>query len=237
MVPISRAASRLGPGLAALLAAALAAAAPSPEPGATRRYSVAAVGDSLTDPRSGGGKYLQELAHRCPESRFDAYGVGGQRTDHMRWRFAHDVLGRGRRHPPPRYDHVIVLGGVNDVLSAGIHHAPIARIQRNLTYMYGLATRADVRVVAVTIPPWGRLAGVHDERVRATDRLNAWILARAKHGDVDHAVDIRAALTCGDERSLCPKLRRFPNDLVHWNATGHRAVAELLHRQVFSDCR
>ena len=221
--------------VAPLFAVAVAAAAPAPEPPPKRRYVVAAIGDSLTDPRSGGGKYLNELSRLCPESRFDAYGVGGQRTDHMRWRFAHDVLGHGRKRAPPVYDHVIVLGGVNDVLSASVRHAPIDRIQKNLAYMYRLASRHSVRVVAVTVPPWGRLQGVDDARARATDELNDWILARPAH--VDFAVDVRPALVCGDDRSLCPPLRRFPNDLVHWNESGHRAVAEVLHRDVFSDCR
>jgi hypothetical protein len=124
--------------IAALTATALAVAAPSPDRGEPpkRRYVVGAIGDSLTDPRSGGGKYLKQLARRCPESRFDSHGIGGQQTGHMRWRFAHDVLGRGNRNPPPRYSHVIVFGGVNDLLSASIHHAPIARTQQNLGFMY-----------------------------------------------------------------------------------------------------
>ncbi len=33
---------------------------------AGRRYVVAAIGDSLTDTRSGGGKYLKLLGERCP---------------------------------------------------------------------------------------------------------------------------------------------------------------------------
>src|SRR5690606_6468882 len=69
---------------AAVVAAALAwqPAAAQPEqkadPAPKRRvYRVAAMGDSLTDPRSHGGKYLEYLRKRCPESRFDSYGIGG----------------------------------------------------------------------------------------------------------------------------------------------------------------
>jgi lysophospholipase L1-like esterase len=219
----------------------LVGAAPSPVQSRagkpTRRYLVAAIGDSLTDPRSGGGKYLSELARRCPESRFDSHGVGGQRTDHMRWRFAHDVLGQGSRRPARRYSHVIVLGGINDVLSASVRQAPIARTQRNLQTMYRLGRTHGLGVIAVTLPPWGKLEGVSDARAEATDALNRWIVERAEQGEVDFAVDIRPALTCGDERELCRAKRRFPSDLVHWNDAGHRAVAELLHRQVFADCR
>lgn len=179
---------------------------------------------------------MSELGRRCPESRFDSYGVGGQRTDHMRWRFAHDVLGQGNRRPPPRYSHVIVLGGINDVLSASIHHAPIRRTQQNLSFMYRLARAHGLSVIAVTLPPWGKLEGVSDARVKATDALNRWIIERPEQGEVNFAVDIRPALTC-NERELCRDKRRFASDLVHWSSAGHRAVAELLHQQAFADCR
>jgi lysophospholipase L1-like esterase len=233
-VPEIRPASALS-AAAVLLGLLLAAPAPASAADHTgRRYLVAAVGDSLTDPRSGGGRYLRALQQRCPESRFDAHGVGGQRTDHMRWRFAHDVLGHGRARPAPRYSHVIIFGGINDLLGSSIHHAPITRSQRNLSYMYRLARKHSVSVVAVTIPPWGRLAGVDDARARATDALNDWMFTSA---EVDVVADIRPALSCGDSRSLCPRLRRYPNDLVHWNAEGHRLVADVLLQTAFADCR
>src|SRR5687768_13146034 len=83
-----------------------------------RSYTVAAIGDSLTDPRSGGGKYLDHLRSRCPKSRFDAYGKGGDMVNQMRSRFAKDVFGEGAppdAAPKPPYSHVIVFGGVNDL--------------------------------------------------------------------------------------------------------------------------
>lgn len=222
-------------GHALLAAAAIGVLAaplvPAAEPKG-RRYAVVAIGDSLTDPRSGGGRYLTELGRRCPQSRFTPYGIGGQRTDHMRWRFAEDVVLRPRaRGVMPT--HVIILAGVNDVLAGGIRHAPITRIQKNLQSMYRTGSKHGIQVVALTVPPWGRLAGVTDARAKATDDLNAWLLA---HPDVDHAIDIRPTLSCGDRRVLCPTLRRFPNDLVHWNHAGHRAVADVLHARVFADC-
>jgi hypothetical protein len=232
MMPVLRIASALGAALV-LLAPALSAGSGS----SGRRYSVAAIGDSLTDPRAGGGKFLGELRRLCPSSRFDAYGIGGQQTLHMRWRFAHDVLGRGRARPPPAYSHVIVLGGVNDLLTRSFRYAPTRPIERNLSAMYASARRHGIRVVAVTIPPWGKLRGVADAREQATDALNAWILEREKLGEVDHGVDIRDALSCGDPRTLCPGFRRFPDDRLHWNPAGHRAVARVLHERVFADCK
>ncbi len=203
-----------------------------------RRYLVAAIGDSLTDTRVGGGKYLAELQKRCPESRFDAYGVGGQQTLHMRWRFD-SVLRQWHRVPSRRvaYTHVIVLGGVND-LSAGSFRRPrIARTQANLSAMYARARKRGLEVVAVTLPPWGRLMGNYDKRGAATRALNAWILSRVQAGQVDKAVDLHPLLSCGDPDELCPSHRRFPSDRVHWNRAGHKVVADALHRRVFSDCK
>ncbi|MBI3200946.1 MAG: SGNH/GDSL hydrolase family protein [Myxococcales bacterium] len=202
------------------------------------RYVVAAVGDSLTDTRAGGGKYLKALSERCPESRFDSYGIGGQRTDHMRWRLADHLFGRGTPlRPRPSYTHVIILGGVNDLAAATPREARIDSIKRNLSQMYKTARDRGVAVVAVTIPPWGRLRGARDKRAEATDALNDWIREQQPSGAVDHAVDIHGLLSCGDPQVLCPKNRRFPNDNVHWGALGHQVVADQLYRDVFSDCR
>lgn len=203
-----------------------------------RRYVVAAVGDSLTDTRAGGGRYLRFLADRCPESRFDAYGIGGQRTDHMRWRLTDNLFGRSTPwHERPRYTHVIILGGINDLAAATPREARIERIKANLGQMYKTARARGVSVVALTVPPWGRLRGVTDKRTAATELLNAWILEQATSGVVEHAVDIHGPLSCGDAQVLCPKNRRFANDHIHWGRAGHEIVADALSRQVFADCR
>lgn len=205
---------------------------------AGRRYVVAAIGDSLTDTRSGGGKYMKLLGERCPESRFDAYGVGGQRTDHMRWRLTEDLFGRSTPwNKRPRYTHVVILGGVNDLAAATPRDASIERIKGNLAQMYRTARARGVSVVALTLPPWGRLRGFSDRRVAATEKLNDWIREQATIGAVDHAVDIHGLLSCGDSQLLCPKHRRFLNDHIHWGSQGHEVVADALFREVFSDCR
>lgn len=202
-----------------------------------KRYVVAAVGDSLTDTRSGGGKYLKALSERCPESRFDGYGIGGQRTDHMRWRLPDHLFGRGTPwRPRPSYTHVIILGGVNDLAQAPIRDARIERIKQNLSEMYRAARARGVTVVALTVPPWGKLRGGFDRRAAATELLNGWIRSRRSAGQVDEVVDIHPLLSCGDKDVLCPKHRRFINDNIHWGSAGHELVAEALHRQVFSDC-
>jgi hypothetical protein len=208
-----------------------------------RKYVVAAIGDSLTDPRSGGGKYLKTLRKLCPESRFDAYGIGGQRTDHMRWRIKSDLFGPSTpwMKKPERYTHVIVFGGINDLSGVSPFDAhyerAVERIEGNLAFMYRTANAGGVRVIAVTISPWGRLHGVRDRRTDATDALNTWIMEQEKHGTVERSVDIFPLLSCGDPYMLCSKYRRYPDDFIHWNEAGHTLVGETLARAAFSDCR
>lgn len=92
-------------------------------------------------------------------------------------------------------------------------------------------------VIAVTVPPWGRLRGVNDRRHEATRALNQWIVDQVAQGRVDHAVDIASVLTCGEPGVLCPRYRRYPNDQIHWNLAGHEVVAAKLYEQVFASCR
>jgi hypothetical protein len=123
------------------------------KPGARRVYRVAALGDSLTDRRVGGGKYLDVLKERCPKSRFHSYGVGGEMVNQMRRRFQRDVL--DGRTGGEKYTDVIIYGGVNDLysdLTAGRNNP---KIQGDLQAMYALAQAACLRVVALTVSPWG----------------------------------------------------------------------------------
>lgn len=203
-----------------------------------RRYVVAAMGDSLTDQRVGGGGFLVELGKRCPASRFDAYGVGGQRTNHMRWRFLHDVFGVGdpKGGSKPEYTHVIVLGGINDLSSQSMFGVDLADVQRNLGYMYRAARARGVKVIALTLPPWGYVTGGKDRRPEATRQLNSWILGERGAGRLDHVVDVHPLMSCGDPDALCERYRVFREDAIHWNAAGHGVVADLLFDEVFRDC-
>jgi lysophospholipase L1-like esterase len=189
---------------------------------ARRVYVVAAIGDSLTDARVGGAKYLRDLARRCPESRFDAYGIGGQTTFDMRARFDGDVFGAGK----PSYTHVVVLGGVNDLIM-GVDAARLTKIEEQLTSMYRTARARGVSVVAATIPPHP-LAGAF---ARA---LDAWIRT---NDDVASVADLATRLACGSPDLLCAEYRKTPGDRIHWGDAGHRAVADEFARVAFSDCR
>ncbi len=212
----------------------------APPPGSgTTVYTVAAIGDSLTDTRVGGGRYMSLLHERCPQSRFDAYGVGGQRTDHMRWRLARDLFGQSPWPQPPRpaYTHVLILGGVNDLVASSRGYADTSSIRKNLSIMWREVRSRGATVVALTVPPWTNRGAALDVRIGATDRLNGWMFEQQRQGNVDQVVDIHARLLDVDGISLDPRYRRYPSDLIHWNEQGHRVVADALFREVFSDCR
>jgi lysophospholipase L1-like esterase len=203
-----------------------------PPPPTRRHYAVAAIGDSLTDARSGGGRYLDYLRQRCPESRFENFGVGGNMVNQMRRRFVSDVL--------PRADeltHVLVFGGVNDLYSDLTAGRTNDRIEADLAFMYGAARERGLRVIALTVAPWGGFTRHYNERRAGTTRaLNDWIRGEHARGAIDHVVDAYALLSCGDPERLCPEHMRPFRDGLHFGARGHEVLGEALYRDVFSDC-
>jgi lysophospholipase L1-like esterase len=203
-----------------------------------RRYVVAAMGDSLTDPKSHGGKYLAYLRKRCPKSRFDSYGKGGNMVNQMRRRFARDILGIPKKKddpPKPKYTHVIVLGGINDICSDESANRTNNKIMSDLRRMYHMAQAHDIEVIALTLPPWAGFEKYYNERRgRSTHLINRWIRRQVKHDDVDSVLDIFPMLSCGEPDYLCEDYG-WP-DKVHWNKKGHEVVGKALLAHDFSDC-
>jgi len=202
-----------------------------------RRYVVAAMGDSLTDAHSHGGKYLELLRERCPHSRFDNYGVGGEMVNQMRRRFARDVLGEPpvADDPKPAYTHLIVLGGINDICSDESALRSNRKIEADLSEMYRAARGRGIHVVALTMPPWGGFKRYYNARRGGSTReVNDWIRRQEREHAVDAVLDIYPLLSCGHASMLCPRYA-WP-DQVHWNAEGHRIVGEALYQALFADC-
>jgi hypothetical protein len=225
---------------AAALFACVSLAAPQAARGEgdRRTYVVAAVGDSLTDPRSGGGIYLRELQSRCPASRFDAYGKGGEMVNQMRRRFAHDLFGDAGGPPKPKYTHVIVFGGVNDLYSDLTAHRTVDRIEGDLSAMYAAAHERHVAVVAVTVAPWGGFRRYYNpSRAATTAQVNQWIFSQRDAGAVDFVVDAHTLLACDDPDALRDRYAAPFHDGIHFGPEGHRRLAEALAADVFRDCR
>ncbi|MCU0689855.1 MAG: SGNH/GDSL hydrolase family protein [Polyangiaceae bacterium] len=205
-----------------------------PTPAHRARYVVAAVGDSLTDVRSHGGRFLTYLQARCPESRFDNYGKGGDMVNQMRRRFAANVLAAGK----PRYTHVIVFGGVNDLYSDLTAKRTPEKIERDLSTMYAQARERGIRVIAMTVAPWGGFTRYYNAgRGANTLLVNRWIHDQKTGGEVDFVIDAYALLSCGDAERLCPQYSAPFKDGLHFNALGHSRLGEALYAQVFRNCR
>jgi len=225
------------PGESAAASAAATPATASPPassavPPARRQYRVAAIGDSLTDSRAQGGKYLSWLETRCPESRFENFGKGGDMANMMRRRFEARVLPRAK----DELTDIIVFGGVNDLYSDLTAHRTHEKITGDLGAMYAAARARGWRVIALTVAPWAGLKSYFNERrSQATLKLNDWIRARVEAGDVNVVVDTYPMLSCGEPELLCAKLA-LP-DGVHMNEAGHAVLGEALWEAAFSDCR
>jgi lysophospholipase L1-like esterase len=201
---------------------------------ATAVVIVAAVGDSLTDPRARGGKYLDVLRARCPRSRFDSYGVGGQMVNQMRRRFDDDLFAPGK----PAYTHVIVFGGVNDLYSDLTAGRTPALVERDLAFMYDDAHQHGAKVVAMTVAPWGGFTRYFNaSRGAATLAVNRWILSQRASGAVDAVVDAYALLSCGEPTTLCPRYAPPFRDGIHFGDEGHRVLGEALSTEAFSRCQ
>ncbi|UQA58329.1 GDSL-type esterase/lipase family protein [Polyangium aurulentum] len=225
---------------AAPASASPSAAAPVPAPAPSRGqvYVVAAVGDSLTDARSNGGKFLDELRKRCPQSRFDNFGKGGDMVNQMRRRFERDVLGAKTSSDKQGYTHLIVFGGVNDLYSDQTALRTPAKIEADLSAMYAAGKARGMRVVALTVAPWGGFQKWYNpSRAGATGELNDWIRGRKAAGEVDAVIDAFALLSCGEPEKLCPAYMEPFKDGLHFGPKGHDKLAEALSRDVFADCR
>lgn len=209
--------------------------APQPRPAAgspqqKRACRVAAVGDSLTDYRSGGGGYLRLLESRFPGSRFDNHGVGGQMVNQMHRRLP-------RILDEANYTHVIIFGGVNDLYSDQTANRTNARIESDLRQMYERVRQSNAEVIAVTVAPWGGFRKYYRAyRGENTRRLNAWIVAQQQAGHVDHVIDAHQLLSCDNPDELCESHRAPFNDGLHFGSSGHEKLATALLKPL-QDCR
>ena len=230
-------------GLESAIALAPSAAPSAPAPPAARpqrAYRIAAIGDSLTDSKSHGGKYLAYLASKCPHSQIDNYGKGADMVNQMRRRFSSTVLAPSPdpNGPTPRYTHVIIFGGVNDLYSDRTAGRTPPKISKDLLWMYTQAHEQGMQVVALTVAPWGGFRKYYNyRRGQNTIKLNRWIKGQFDAGTADYVVDAYALLSCGRPEYLCPDYAKPFRDGIHFGPAGHEKLGQAIHEQVFSDCR
>jgi lysophospholipase L1-like esterase len=201
-------------------------------PGPGRHYVVAAVGDSLTDPHSHGGGYLAYVKARCPGIEIDNFGRGATMVSQMRRHFDEEIA-----TSPKTYTHLVVFGGVNDLYSDLTAFRTPAKIEADLSYMYATAKARGMKVVALTVAPWGGFTRYFNpSRAATTHEVNAWIREQPTKGQVDRVVDAYETLSCGDPDVLCERFFTPFKDGIHFGPEGHRLLGEALYRAAFSDC-
>jgi lysophospholipase L1-like esterase len=158
-------------------------------------------------------------------------------VNQMRRRFGREVLGEWGTKKP-KYTHLIVFGGVNDLysdLSAGRNPQ---NISEDLAYMYKEGRAHGMKIVAITVAPWGGFTKYYnDKRGRATRELNDWIRGQLGEHAVDYVVDAYALLSCGDPERLCDDYQmKFLQDGLHFGPPGHERLGEVLYQNVFANC-
>ncbi|HOU92016.1 MAG TPA: SGNH/GDSL hydrolase family protein [Polyangiaceae bacterium] len=205
-------------------------AAPVPAIVPSAPVVVAALGDSLTDARSHGGAYLAPITERCPRSRVENHGKGADMVNQMRRRFLRDILPSATP-----FTHLVVFGGVNDLYSDETAGRSPEKVARDLLDIFSQARQRGMRVVALTVAPWGGFKRYFNaKRAADTRRLNAWIREQFADGTVDHVVDAYALLSCGNPDYLC---RDYSIDGIHFNAKGHAVLGAALFDTAFTGCQ
>lgn len=202
-------------------------------PPSPRVCRVALIGDSLTDTRSaGGGLYVRYLEKRCPESQFVNFAKGGAMVNQMRKKLETGVLvGAG-------FTHLVVFGGVNDLYSDETAGRTPAKASADLAAMYATGRSQGLRVIGLTVAPWGGFTRYYNpRRAAATHELNRWLLTQPAAGTLDVAIDAFSLLSCGDPERLCPRYDRLHSDGLHFGKAGHEVLAAALYDAEFKHCR
>jgi lysophospholipase L1-like esterase len=212
--------------------AASAVTAPPPTASEPRICRVALIGDSLTARSAGGGLYVGYLEQRCPLSQFVNFAKGGTMVNQMRRKLETGVLVNAG------FTHLLVFGGVNDLYSDETAGRTPAKAAADLAAMYALGKAHGLRVIGISVAPWGGFSRYYNpRRAAATRELNAWVLAQPTAGTLDVAVDAFSLLSCGDPERLCPRYDRTPSDGLHFGKAGHQALGAALYDAEFKRCR
>lgn len=214
-------------------AAPAPATSAAPTPSVARRpCRVAFIGDSLTEARFGGGGYVRYLEKHSPRSRFENFAKGGAMVNQMKRQL--DAM---LADPGGPFTHLVVFGGVNDLYSDETAGRTVPKIQADLRTLYAGGRSRGLRVVAITVAPWGGFNKYYNERrARTTRELNAWILAGPERGEIHVVVDAYALLSCGNPERLCPRYTMTKSDGLHFGKLGHEALGAALYDAEFKTC-
>jgi lysophospholipase L1-like esterase len=199
-----------------------------------KQLSIACLGDSLTagapgfsgfsgwsgNPQSQYEYWLEQFAQqKFPNAEVDIvnFGVGGNTIWQMQYRFKRDVL---RLMTEP--DHVILMGGINDILG---HGALAQDVVGDYAELASLVYDAGARLIAMEIAP----STVTRAYVKRIKEANTGIREIARKTDAP-VVPIYAALQDASTMGLDPAYDI--GDGVHFNVAGYKRIGET----IFSSC-
>ena len=182
-----------------------------------------AVGDSLTDPKSAGGGYLEAVATRCG-CHVTNLGRGGDMVNQMRARLLTHLS-----ETRVAYRFIVIFGGVNDLYSDLTAKRSVEKIAADLEKMYRAARANGAQVIAITVAPWGGFRRYFTEhRWQNTRQLNSWIRERRADGLIDGVVDAESLLSCGIAERICDAYAVPFRDGLHFGPEGHRRLSAAL---------
>jgi lysophospholipase L1-like esterase len=192
----------------------------------TSVVTIVALGDSTTAgtpafkspieaPPGGSGnpesQYAYWLMKAHPDWQVLNRGVDGERSDHIRARFARDAA---QASP----DVVVIIAGVNDVYQG----RTAASVERELEAMYTAARAAKIAVVAGSIIPYNTATPEQNRCMRA---VNDWIREYVERHDGGMVFcDTRRAVEAPGQPD---RLVSSPDDL-HPSPEGYKLMAAAL---------
>ena len=180
--------------------------------------ATACLGDRLTGWTDAIGPgyfkgWVQLLQESRPNRVITNFGVGGFVSSSIRDRWLTMVKNCG-------YRQITVLGGINDIVGSN----PSSTVITNLDTIYDQAIALSVKIIALTVTPFGGHASWNSTRQTYLEDVNSHIAAKvAANPTLMTLVDAHAMLKdSGDSTRL--NTSYDSGDYLHWNGAGHSLV-------------
>lgn len=182
---------------------------------------VAVLGDSITED----GGFIKKLQVLRPDLIFHNYGISCETTTQIlkRVRASNSDL-KNKILGVNDYSQVIVFAGVNNIYNP-------KKVIVDLQKIYNLIKRYSnysVKVIAVTLSPWGGYKTWTPQKQRYTEMVNRFILS--KPTGVDKAVNIYDVLKDPQKPwQLCAEYH-FPGDKLHPRGMGQEMIGLAIYK-------
>ncbi|MBI3033372.1 transglycosylase SLT domain-containing protein [Candidatus Woesearchaeota archaeon] len=184
--------------------------------------SVFAVGTSSIYFAKNKGGFIDRLKEQFPQIKFESKGYPNEDSGFVAEKFEAEILPSIKEE----VDCLIVGAGLNDI-------GNLASVKKNLQYIYALARKNNMKVIAIELQPYFQKAQ-NPKAYENTRALNAWFAAEA---DVEAVVKIYDLTNDPEhEGRMQPKFISTANgepDFIHYNyEEGHKLVAEEIAKTV-----